>query len=462
AIVAQQTLGTYTPRTAGRNLYIGRRVAPAGDSTTALVGSLDEVSLYSRALTPTEIATIYNAGTTGKTVLMPTLPSIIAQPISQSAGIGSNVTFSVTVTGSSPLTYQWQDGATNIFGATNTTLVLSNVQLVDAGAYSVVVTNLYGSVNSSNAVLTVTNSVTPPATNGLISWWPGEGNANDVVGPNNGTLEGGLGFGTGEVGQAFNFTGNNMDVRVPTNSSLDVGSGPGFTVECWINPSSDSLNNNIPIVEWNDDTYWGVHFAIDNNGGAGDLYANVVDDGGGWHFINSGGGVLMSNVWQHVALTYDKASGVATLYDNGAIVAQQTLGTYTPRTAGRNLYIGRRVAPAGDSANSFNGLIDEVSLYGRALTSTEVASIYNAGAAGKTALPVLLAKKPMLSISVSGSNLVLKWPLWASDYNLQSAGMGTPPMTWSNVTTPPQTNGTSVQVQMPLTSARKLFRLQRP
>ena len=58
-----------------------------------------------------------------------------------------------------------------------------------AGNYEVLVTNAYGSILSSNAVLTV-NLLPPctPAPSGLVGWWPGEGNANDIVGTNNGTL----------------------------------------------------------------------------------------------------------------------------------------------------------------------------------------------------------------------------------------------------------------------------------
>ena len=64
--------------------------------------------------------------------------------------------FSVTATGSPPLSYQWNFNGTNIVGATNTTLMLTNVQASQAGNYQVLVTNLFGSLLSSNAVLTVT------------------------------------------------------------------------------------------------------------------------------------------------------------------------------------------------------------------------------------------------------------------------------------------------------------------
>ena len=83
-------------------------------------------------------------------------PVITNQPQNQTVFISSNVTFSVTAGGSQPLSYQWFYNATNIIaGATNATLSLTNVQFTNSGNYNVQVTNAYGSILSSNAVLNV-------------------------------------------------------------------------------------------------------------------------------------------------------------------------------------------------------------------------------------------------------------------------------------------------------------------
>ncbi|HXF10541.1 MAG TPA: hypothetical protein VN625_07120, partial [Desulfuromonadaceae bacterium] len=82
-----------------------------------------------------------------------------------------------------------------------------------------------------------------------VAWWQASGNADDSAGMNNGVLEGGLGFGAAEVGQGFLFTATNQAVRIPANSSLDVGAGNGFTIEGWINPTDVSGRH--PIIEWN-------------------------------------------------------------------------------------------------------------------------------------------------------------------------------------------------------------------
>ena len=86
----------------------------------------------------------------------PSRPIITAQPINQTVTVGSNANFSITASGSLPLRYQWRFGTTDIGGATNASLILTNVQSSQAGSYAVWVTNLYGSILSSNAVLTIT------------------------------------------------------------------------------------------------------------------------------------------------------------------------------------------------------------------------------------------------------------------------------------------------------------------
>jgi hypothetical protein len=117
-------------------------------------GTVDEVSIYNRALSSNEIAAIYNAGGMGKCPANP--PVILLQPTNQTVTVGGTASFSVTASGTLPLSYQWNFNGTNIPGMTNTTLTLTNIQLSQAGHYTVLVTNLFGSVLSSNAVLVVT------------------------------------------------------------------------------------------------------------------------------------------------------------------------------------------------------------------------------------------------------------------------------------------------------------------
>lgn len=91
-----------------------------------------------------------------------TPPSIDFDPQDQSALVGQDTSFSVQASGSAPLSYQWYYNTNTVLtNATSSTLTLTNVQLTDAGGYSVVVTNGSGSITSAVAQLTVSLPVAP-------------------------------------------------------------------------------------------------------------------------------------------------------------------------------------------------------------------------------------------------------------------------------------------------------------
>lgn len=101
-------------------------------------------------------------------------PVITSQPQSLTVSAGGNAAFDVIASGTRPVTYQWRMNGTNIAGATASSYARSDVQFVDAGSYSVVVSNSAGSVTSSNATLTVIE--TPPVT---IAQWNFNSNPPD-------------------------------------------------------------------------------------------------------------------------------------------------------------------------------------------------------------------------------------------------------------------------------------------
>ena len=80
---------------------------------------------------------------------------ITLQPAAQVVSAGQTVTFSVTATGTAPLSYQWRKDGMNVSGATNATLAFAPANRAFAGAYSVVVSDAFGSTISSPALLRV-------------------------------------------------------------------------------------------------------------------------------------------------------------------------------------------------------------------------------------------------------------------------------------------------------------------
>jgi concanavalin A-like lectin/glucanase superfamily protein len=220
-----------------------------------------------------------------------------------------------------------------------------------------------------------------PQPGGLVGWWRAEGNASDRTGLNPGTLVAGLGFGAGQVGQAFNFTASGQEVMVSASASLNVGTGPGFTIEGWVYPAQTS--SQMPIAEWGDNAGTGTHFWLNVSyggvGGPGTLYASARF--GDLSYFASPPGIITPNAWQHVAFTYDKTSGIERLYRNGVEVASKNIGSVTAHTTFA-LNLGRRIG--GDT---FQGRMDEVCLYNRSLSRAELLSIYNADSAGKCLSP---------------------------------------------------------------------------
>ena len=120
----------------------------------SFLGTIDEVSVYSRALTAIEVQSIYAIGSGGKCAV-PVPPIITSEPTNQTVLAGGSASFMVLASGTAPLSYQWSLNGVSINWATNALLVLTNVQVSQAGNYSVLVTNLLGSALSSNALLTV-------------------------------------------------------------------------------------------------------------------------------------------------------------------------------------------------------------------------------------------------------------------------------------------------------------------
>jgi hypothetical protein len=174
AILAVTAAGTeplsYQWQMNGTNLVDGTNLVN-GDITS---GSTTNVLTISNVQTTNSgnytviVTNVVGSVTSSNAVLTVTNvpPEITQQPADQTVAVGSNVTFSVYAIGTPPLSYQWQLNGTNlvdggnITNSTTTNLIISNVQLTDDGGnYTVIVTNLAGSVTSSNAVLTVTTNM---------------------------------------------------------------------------------------------------------------------------------------------------------------------------------------------------------------------------------------------------------------------------------------------------------------
>jgi hypothetical protein len=231
----------------------------------------------------------------------------------------------------------------------------------------------------------------------LVSWWPGAGNPKDLVGTNNGTLQSGATYAPGIVGQAFSFDGTNADVFIPGSPSLQFTNQ--FTIECWIHPNEVSNNRQIFTMLGKLSAY--CYFATSTNGS---LRLFISDDNFNAYSLQSAGGVLTAGAWAHVAAIFiGSGGGNLILCVNGAPVASRVSVVNTVFNGGppSAAYIGGITA---SGFMRFSGLIDELTVYNRALSSTEIQSIYNAGSAGKCLAPLYIT-----AINPSATNVNLSW-----------------------------------------------------
>lgn len=123
-------------------------------------GAIDDVAVWNRVLTLSEINEVRTTGIPAPITSIP--PTITQHPASLALLTKSKATFTFQATGTSPLFAQWRKNGMDITDETNTSLVLNNIQLGDAGDYDVVVTNAAGRATSEVAVLSITLRPPPP------------------------------------------------------------------------------------------------------------------------------------------------------------------------------------------------------------------------------------------------------------------------------------------------------------
>lgn len=339
------------------------------------------------------------------TVYVP--PAITMQPLSQTVTQGLTASLSVVASGTTPFSYQWQYLGNNVAGATDATLVLANVQLAQAGNYSVAVSNVAGMAASAPAFLTV---IPPPGNDqptmqGLVAHLTFDTDLTDSSGRGNHAAAVGApnlvpGFiGTGAF-NPFTQNGTNNYATFGTPSDLSFGATSDFSIAFWAR---------LPAGGWGGASYTEPPFIGNKNfhsyANVGWVLATGPDGKLEWNYTEAlpnvqhnyfgPAGAFGNPAWHHVAVTFQRGLiNTATTYLDGVSVSTVSIGllstsidTGLPTNIG-NDGTGNYPTAYGYFTNAFgiptNGLaMDDVGIWRRALLPTEIGAIYNAGLAGQ-------------------------------------------------------------------------------
>jgi hypothetical protein len=336
-------------------------------------------------------------------------PIITQQPQGQTVPLGGAAAFSAAAVGSSPLHYQWQlngagltDGP-RVNGVATANLTISNLQASDPGDYTVVVTNLYGTATSGVARLTLEACVGSSAN--LVGWWPGDGHAMDLAGTNHGELFDGAGYASGRVGQAFSFPGGLSVLFLPPNALNYAYSS--LSVEAWVFPTrhghDDSYGLGLTAFSTTDNLEGFAMRVCD-----GYLEPDLRLSGGIWQprFTQA---ALPLNAWSHIAITYDGANIRGFL--NGELLGSVPASGIVLNSANAGIRTAIGNEPGGSSVQpsgfGWEGLIDELSVYSRALSPAEISAIASAGGIGRCKPPVIL-QQPQRMTTAPGVTCALE------------------------------------------------------
>ena len=243
-----------------------------------------------------------------------------------------------------------------------------------------------------NAAISTFESYKPSNLSGMVAWYPGNNNTNDVMGGNNGTLAGGASYVSGKVNPAFNFSGVGDVMTAPNTTALQLTNA--ITIDAWIKPNSMTQPQGAGVVAKG--SFRNGAYAIDIIAGIpGELRFFFYTDDDTHYQVLAPGWLTADKIgtWHHIAATFDSTTGDILLYDNGTLIGTAS-GIDKPAPGvvmgvnSHELSIGSRQNSGNGGGEgvydlTFNGSVDEVEIFNRALSAAEIKSIYDASFLGK-------------------------------------------------------------------------------
>ena len=379
---------------------------------------VDDVAVWTRALTWSEVQSLVSAAVPAPVTIV--APAVTLDPASRSVWEGRSVTLSAQATGTGPLEYQWLRDNNPVSAATEATLVFDPAVPTQSGTYTLRVRNSAGVATSRPATLTVRpiNGVQ----SGNLSLWPLESGGlttPDIISSHDFSLvnmDATTAFGPGVNGNAVRFDGANdhmVHTYSGTGADASLTSREEFTVSFWVRGNGiGQLDRRVFAEASTSNSNSLFNMGTDLQGASASLAFYIRGDSGVLPVSQQTTSVMpvFDGSWHHVIYTDYRGQGV--LYVDG--IQDRTLSYNRPTSTLTNVSIGAiaRAAPT----HWFNGNMDEVRIWDRALSAAEATTLFSS------------QPKPITTFAVTGLevingqqlSLLVTTSLGAVNYRVQS------------------------------------------
>ena len=377
-----------------KTIEVGRVYSPA--TYEFFKGKIDDIGIWNRALTQCEIIDLYNAS---------------LHSLNVSAGTDQTVCSGtpVTLAGSGATSYTWNNSITDNTPFIPTASATYTVTGTDANgctaADQVVVqvtelptvtesindicpgepVNLTASSPLSNKTPCTSEDLPLSLQTGLAGYWPFCGNANDESGNgNNGAVNGATLTADrfGNANNAYSFDGNDW-ITLGDPDELELSQD--FTISCWFNSATNgTFNTFLSKASCNEPNIQGYVLGLQDFPTSG---ANPRVHFQSYPYMNDAtpllpgsNGIVSPNSWKNFSVVYNKTLQILKYYLDGNEIFSVNVSLIISNTT-LQAFIGRHIHQNGGGCGSsyFNGKIDDVSIWNRALSAAEITALYNIG-----------------------------------------------------------------------------------
>jgi len=205
--------------------------------------------------------------------------------------------------------------------------------------------------------------------NNLLSYYKGDNSPNDSKGSNHGDLINGTTYTTGKINNCFSFDGVNDYINIAATSTLNFGTND-FSYSCWINPSNVSGTKSIATFGSYYDTDKGFCIYAINDTIVVWRYSSTS----GYVKVGETTGILSANNWQHLSIVRSGGNMYCYLNNTKYTLTSGGLSGVSLGNSGGINQLGRN-----SGGFYFSGKMDEIGVWNKALSDSEVTELYNSG-----------------------------------------------------------------------------------